>query len=66
MANNRMILRCRACGEQIVLAKNFGAEWYSHASQQRLDSFFAEHNICGLDLPKGEKWDHQFELIYED
>lgn len=61
-----MFLRCRGCGEQMVLAKNFGAGWVFNASQQCLESFFAQHEICGLDLPCGESLDHQFELLYED
>lgn len=67
MANNRMYLRCKACGEIFFLGKRFGNGYYISQYEQykgvplmeRLNKFYDDHEWCGdagLDC---------FELIYE-
>lgn len=51
MANNRMFLCCRGCGEAMVLAKmNTGVGWYSVMSAeqkgQELLDFIEKHHTC--------------------
>lgn len=67
MANNRMYLRCKACGEIFFLGERFGNGYYISQYEQykgvplmeRLNKFYDDHEWCGdagLDC---------FELIYE-
>lgn len=51
MANNRMFLRCRKCGETLLFGTNFGREWLcTHYEQghleDKLNKFFFEHCFC--------------------
>lgn len=54
MANNRIYLRCRGCGECLFLGKsNLGGFWYDTVGmdlpplERRLNDFYADHNYCG-------------------
>ena len=69
MANNRMSLRCKICGEEIVIAKYYPNQWYQFRS--KLDEFFNEHQFC-VYAASDEKLEelncdieHLYELIYE-
>ena len=68
MANNRMYLRCKGCGETFFLGKRFGGGYFIQQYEEykgvplmdRLNEFYDVHEWCGnegLDC---------FELIYED
>ena len=50
MANNRLFLRCRACGEEVLVAKHFVGEWGVFSPphdklDDRLDDFFRKHYL---------------------
>lgn len=50
MANNRMYLRCRGCGAELMLGKTMGHGWYTPVGGVESDEFFDkhEHCCCGL------------------
>ena len=60
MANNRIYLRCRKCGQTLFLGKNFGAEWfwtdYEHTGhlEDKLNDFFLEHCFCDNEYNEDE------------
>lgn len=66
MANNRIYLRCKACGETFFLGKRF-SDGYSceHAYNKELDMktalnlFYSRHEACG------EKGLDCFDVVYE-
>ena len=68
MANNRMYLRCKACGETFFLGKRFGGGYYIGQYEKykgvslmdRLNKFYDDHEYCGENGPDC------FELIYEE
>lgn len=68
MANNRMYLRCRACGEKFFLGKHFCRNWYLEnyreieggSIQEQLNKFYSEHIYC-----KGRPLEC-FDIVYED
>lgn len=77
MADNRMYLRCRGCGEAMVLAKmNTGVGWYSVMSAeqkgQELLDFIEKHHTCCNNIDEYARYvetDRNFEpfdLIYEN
>ena len=48
MANNRLYIRCRQCGETILIGKHFaGALHTSTLSLEELNAFYEKHNYCG-------------------
>lgn len=48
MANNRLYIRCRQCGETILIGKHFlGALHTSTLSLDKLNEFYEKHNYCG-------------------
>ncbi len=59
MANNRIYLRCKQCGETMFLGKCFGGEYYwrnykndgTHLEDD-LNVFFEEHLFCEKPLNK--------------
>lgn len=73
MANNRMYLRCRGCGEELMLGKTLGNGWYTPVGGVELDEFFErhEHCFCGLSEetcgcnPYDSFHFEPFELTYE-
>lgn len=79
MANNRMYLRCKNCGEVLLLGKTMGNGYYCYSSEiyYRLEEFYDEHNFCDKDKNKDEilycdtplgKYKHNdniFEIAYE-
>lgn len=55
MANNRIYLRCKACGDTLYLGKTFlqGYYWMPYGGEPldyRINEFFEAHNYC--DRPK--------------
>ena len=48
MADNRMYLRCKGCGEEMMLGKAFADKWYFTVSYEekgrQLQSFLSEHS----------------------
>ena len=71
MANNRMYIKCRVCGEEICLAKHFGNEWglcsmpiNDKSFEERMDAFFRKHYIEHA-LEEGVCDTNCFELSYE-
>ena len=51
MANNRMYLRCRKCGETLMLAKYYPTTGYTvfnpFYKSSLMDAFFEVHKYCG-------------------
>lgn len=77
MADNRMYLRCKGCGQEIVLAKMYvSTGWYSASSPkekgQRLIDFIEKHQTCCNNIGdidrhvEFDKYFEPFELIYEN
>ena len=79
MANNRMYLRCKNCGEVLLLGKTMsnGYSVYSDTICDDLNEFYDEHNFCDKDknikeleycdtpLGKYKHNDNIFEIAYE-
>jgi len=63
MADDRMYLRCKACGEQILLAKCHAPIYnnFFHADE-KYDRFLRDHSCCNHLGCKGYQY---FELKYE-
>ena len=79
MANNRMFLRCKGCGQVIMLGKTFGHEWHFSKSDEEkgeaLAEFLKNHSHCCDDLdaetcggvsPFDDARFEPFELAYEN
>jgi len=63
MANNRLYLKCKECGEMMAFAKYYPSEeagWYKN--QNNLDEFFDKHHHS---LDKTGFGGYQYELEYE-
>ena len=54
MAHNRMYLRCRGCGEEIMLGKCLSSGWYFSIPEQekgyQLQRFLEKHSHCCEEL----------------
>lgn len=62
MANNRMFLKCKGCGEYYVLAKYYPSTMW-HTRREDNESFnewLGKHTYCGM-----EHTEDNFELEYE-
>lgn len=53
MANNRIYLKCKACGETFYLGKHYGAGWYydnyypeKGSLEKQLNDFYDKHCYC--------------------
>ena len=77
MADNRMYLRCKGCGAEMMLAKmGCGMDWYfnsrDEAKGRELSNFLEAHGHCCDDVDDGLKdWDEwqnarPFEIVYEN
>ena len=58
MANNRIYLRCRGCGEVLYLGKSYlGGYYYQNHSGsslvELLNEFYDAHNYCGRSKVSG-------------
>lgn len=58
MADNRMWLKCRECGDKVLLGKCFSGRYGMFHTEKEIDEFFNKHIGC-------EPWENQFELEYE-
>lgn len=48
MANNRLYLRCKNCGEELYLDKNFGEPYQiTEEKLKEINQFFEDHAFCG-------------------
>ena len=71
MANNRMWIRCKCCGEFVGIGKHLAGPWYvpNEHLNKTLDDFFSKHAWCeNTDSPfYDEKYSHSnmFELTTE-
>ena len=59
MANNRIYLRCKGCGETLFLGKCFGDGYYwqdygNGSLSEQLNMFYDKHTYCGK--PKTEEY----------
>lgn len=64
MANQRLYIRCKNCGQCICIARNFGGEYTTYDfNLAKLDDFFLDHFVC-TDTVKEDYND--FELIDDD
>lgn len=66
MANNRMYLRCKSCGEEFFLGKRFSdgyflVNYYEERGgiEKQINQFYDKHYYCGDEGPDC------FELVYE-
>jgi len=64
VANNRMWLRCKICGEAVLLAKNYGA-WYACHSEGTYNEYYLRHEECMFGSDGQEDCEECFELVYE-
>ena len=78
MADNRMYLRCRGCGAEVMLAKSFMHDWHNvktaEEKGQELFDFIEQHqhccdeldaDVCGGVDPYDKDFE-PFELTYEN
>lgn len=64
MANNRMMIRCRSCGQYIIIAKHFLTPWRTVPNlDDKLTEFFNEHYYCKT--RNHYVYHNSFELISE-
>lgn len=48
MANNRLYMRCKNCGEELYLDKNFGGPYQiTEEKRKEINQFFEDHAFCG-------------------
>lgn len=55
MANNRMYLRCKHCGEILFLGKTYSSGYYydnynKESLEIKLNNFYDKHNFCQNEL----------------
>lgn len=65
MADNRMYLLCKACGEAFFMGKRMGGGYYigdyhEKALRERLNAFYDKHEWCD-----GSDSLDCFEIVYE-
>lgn len=67
MADNRIYLRCMACGKTLFLGKHYQIGWYyenyspeNGTLQEKLNQFYDDHTYCnGAPL-------ECFDIVYDD
>jgi hypothetical protein len=75
MANNRLYIRCRACGEVFFVGKSFLAGFYygieGQPLEDKLNAFYDKHTYCCKDPDRCSREDEHcasdgcYELVYE-
>lgn len=68
MANNRMMLKCKVCGAEKVIAKRGLGEYveYRPIVEKSLNEFYETHWWCGFETNlKNVDTHNTFELVYE-
>ena len=63
MADNRMCLVCRGCGNALLLGKALGGEYHTFHNNMNmcLTIFYKDHSYCGDNIHP----ENQFSLSYE-
>ena len=64
MANNRLYIRCKQCGELCFLGKHFGKHWDFDKNIQGavLEKFFVDHCFCDESIYPQQPF-NSFELV---
>lgn len=71
MANDRMFMRCRVCGEMIGLGKHFGDGWYNAPAGDALQEWIDKHAPVWMhegeydESVKANGGHAVFEIVYE-
>ena len=74
MANNRLMLRCRACGEMYAIAKRFGGGYGTSIDRagvyaRNLEKWFDKHTwleCCNGKHSRNQRFELDvFDLVYE-
>ncbi len=77
MANNRIYLRCKGCGEELFLGKRFDAGYFyqrypivngvaqGRHLEEELNNFYDKHDLCGKGFDCFEIA-YEYEPEYED
>ena len=81
MANNRIYLRCKQCGDVLYLGKTFSSCYYRNLGEksleEKLNEFYEKHEVCIDELkdnyyePKLDEkkdrysFDNQYDICYE-
>lgn len=79
MANNRIYLRCKQCGDVLCLGKTFGSDYRCNEEYllDKINYFYLKHTMCMDDLkqniykPKLDEskdrysYDNQYDICYE-
>ena len=70
MANDRIYLRCKRCGEAMFLGKTFGDGYYwsqykPYTLQETLNGFYDKHFIC-VYPSEDDMGENVFEIVYEN
>lgn len=66
MANNRLYIRCRNCGQTLFLAKHFSDPWSLRCDLMDVQMFFNEHYACENEFDYGDETAtdfNQFHLV---
>lgn len=66
MANNRLYIKCKSCGEELCIGKHFGHCYFtpSDDTDKRLNNFYEKHAFCQKDQD-GFADRGYFEITYE-
>lgn len=63
MADNRILLRCKTCGAEMVLSKYFGGHWGLQTPSEEKGKELYEF----IEVHQHKQWNNMpFELVYED
>lgn len=75
MADNRVFIRCKGCGEELFLGKFYrDVGWYNPFGSCNIDNFLMHHSECFMGLDEkacgglsfyDDKFE-PFELVYEN
>lgn len=69
MANNRLYIRCRNCGQTIFLAKHFSTPWDLRRNSEDIQEFFNQHYACENEFDYGDDnecyFENSFQLVTE-
>lgn len=69
MANNRLYIRCRNCGQTIFIAKHFSTPWSLRCKSDYIQEFFNQHYACEDEFNYGDDnecyFENSFQLVTE-
>lgn len=71
MANNRIFLRCKACGEELPLGKRFLDGYFYNCNHPtdlyyRLSNFYHKHTFCNDNGPDCFEISYAYEPEFEE